>query len=565
MNLKKSKNALLWIYKYSKANLLWVILLSFITGIISFCYIYLALVSKQVLDIATGDVKGSLPFSIGKIAVIIISQCVLNILYANIFIRAEGRIDVKIKQGLFSKLLGKKWQNLNEYHSGEIINRFTSDVDTVINGILNILPTSVSLLTRLIAGLWVLFTIDWRFTIVVMGLGIVIFIAGKIYSKHFKYLHKELQTSHGIVRSFIQECFENIMVIKSFANDDVIKERLLLKQKNMLKLLYKKQSISNVANTGVYMIFTGSYYVALVWGALNISIGLISFGTLTAFLQILNQIKGPMASISGLIPTFYSMTASAERLMELENLPDEKELKQLENISDIYSSMNRIVICDISFSYNNDLVLSKANAKINKGEVVAFAGPSGIGKSTLMKLFLGLIEPKNGSIYFETTSGTIDVSSGTRRMFSYVPQGNLILSGTIKENIAFAHPDASDEQIENAAKNAVILDFINSLPNKMETVVGERGLGLSEGQVQRLAVARAFLSDAPILLFDEATSALDEYTEKKLIENIKAMHNKTCIFISHKPSTINMCDRIISFKDKQLVETTYEEIAKSWQ
>ena len=531
MRLKNSKNALLWIFKYSKSNLPWVVPLSVITGIISFGYIYLALVSKQVLDIATKDIDGSLLLSILEIAGIIILQCVLNIVYANIFIRADGRMDVRIKQGLFSKLLGKKWQNLNEYHSGEIINRFTSDVDTVIDGILNILPTSISLLTRLIAGLWVLFAIDWRFTIAVMALGVVIFIAGKIYSKHFKYLHKELQSAHGVVRSFIQECFENIMVIKSFANDDIVKDRLLFKQKNMLKLMYKKQSISNVANTGVYMLFTGSYYIALIWGALNISMGVITFGTLTAFLQILDQIKGPMANISGLIPKFYSMTASAERLMELENLPDEKELNQLENISSVYESMKNINIENISFSYKNDLVLSNASAVIEKGELVAIAGPSGIGKS----------------------------------MFSYVPQGNFILSGTIKENISFASPNATDEQIENAAKNAVILDFINSLPDKMETIVGERGLGLSEGQIQRIAVARALLSDAPILLLDEATSALDEHTEKKLIENIKSLHNKTCIFISHKPSTISMCDRIISFNNKKLVPTTYDEIAKSWK
>lgn len=564
MRLKNSKNALLWIFKYSKSNLPWVVLLSVITGIISFGYIYLALVSKRVLDIATKDVDGSLLLSILEIAGIIILQCVLNIIYANIFIRADGRMDVRIKQGLFSKLLGKKWQNLNEYHSGEIINRFTSDVDTVIDGILNILPTSISLLTRLIAGLWVLFAIDWRFTIAVMALGVVIFIAGKIYSKHFKYLHKELQSAHGVVRSFIQECFENIMVIKSFANDDIVKDRLLFKQKNMLKLMYKKQSISNVANTGVYMLFTGSYYIALIWGALNISMGMITFGTLTAFLQILDQIKGPMANISGLIPKFYSMTASAERLMELENLPDEKELNQLENVSSIYESMKNINIENISFSYKNDLVLSNASAKIEKGELVAISGPSGIGKSTLMKLFLGLIEPKSGSIFFETDSGKIDITSGTRRMFSYVPQGNFILSGTIKENISFASPNATDEQIENAAKNAVILDFINSLPDKMETIVGERGLGLSEGQIQRVAVARALLSDAPILLLDEATSALDEHTEKTLIENIKLLHNKTCIFISHKPSTISMCDRIISFDNKKLIPTTYEEIARSW-
>lgn len=565
MRVKPSGNALLWIYKYSKTTLPWVVLLSVITGVISLCFIWLALVSKQVLDIATGDGEGSLWLSVGQIAGIIILQCVLNVVYANIFIRVNGKLDVKIKQELFSALLGKKWQNLNQYHSGEIINRFTSDVDTVIDGVLGILPTAISLITRLCAGLWVLFAIDARFTFAIIVLGIIIFVAGKIYSKHFKYLHKELQASHGVVRSFIQECFENIMVIKSFANNNLIQDKLFSKQKEMLRLMYKKQSISNVANTGVYMIFTGSYYIALVWGAFNISTGIITFGTLTAFLQILDQIKGPMANISGLIPKFYSMTASAERLMELENLPDERELEQLKNVSSVYNSMKSISLNSVTFSYKDDVILSDADVTINKGELVAVAGPSGIGKSTLIKLLLGLIEPEKGTVSINTDFSSININSGTRKLFSYVPQGNLILSGTIKENITFACANATEDEIEKAAKDAVILDFINSLPDKMNTVIGERGLGLSEGQIQRIAVARAILSKAPILLLDEATSALDEATEKKLIENIRKLENKTCIFISHKPATISMCDRIISFDNKKLIPISYEEIAETWK
>ena len=210
-------------------------------------------------------------------------------------------------------------------------------------------------------------------------------------------------------------------------------------------------------------------------------------------------------------------------------------------------------------------MLENASMTINKGEIAAVAGPSGIGKSTIMKLILGLIEADKGSLYFKTIDGRVDIDSGLRKMFAYVPQGNMILSGTIRENIAFCNSEASSYDVMRAAKSAMIWEFINSLPDGMETVIGERGLGLSEGQIQRIAVARALLSDAPILLLDEATSALDEATEKALLENIKKLENRTCIFISHKQRTIKNCDKIFYIKNKSLVRCSIEDIAKDWK
>lgn len=561
----KSKYVLKWIYKYTKGQLWWVVFLSAITGTISFGYILLALLSKNILDIATGDVQSSLFWAVLGIVGVIAFQSALNILYCNIVIRAAGKISIKIKQELFGKLIGKKWTSVNVYHSGEILNRFTSDVDVVVNGVVNIIPNAISLGTRLVAGMVVLFAIDWKFTLAVVILGMVVFVASKIYSKHFKYLHKENQRARGVVNSYIQECFENLVVIKSFANFNVVSSKLMDKQMAYLKLMYKKQRISNVANTAVYVLFTGSYYAALVWGALNISAGALSFGTLTAFLQILDQIRSPMKDISGLVPAFYSSIASGERLMELENLDDEKIVEYSESAKELYSKFKSINFENVTFAYKDESVLQNATAQINKGELVAIAGPSGIGKSTMMKLILGLIEPDDGEIFIDSKDGKISLDAGLRKLFAYVPQGNMLLSGTIRENISFCNPEASTEDIIKAAKMAMIWDFVKEQPKGIETMVGERGLGLSEGQVQRIAVARALLSNAPIMLFDEATSALDEKTERCLIENLKKLDNKTCIFISHKHRTIKMCDRIISLKDKELNECEFDELLESWK
>lgn len=562
---EKSKGVLKWLYGYTKGQLWWVAFLSVITGVISLGYIWLALASKKILDIATGDVQGSMMLSIIEIISVILLQSFLNILYCNIVIRAVGKISIRIKQGLFCKLIGKKWTSVNVFHSGEILNRFTSDVDIVVNGVVSIVPNAIALGTRLVAGMVVLFMIDWQFTLLVVALGAVVFLASKVYSKHFKYLHKDNQNARGVVNAYIQECVENLIVIKSFANIDVVASKLMDKQTNYLKLMYKKQRISNVANTAVYILFTGSYYAALVWGALSIGMGALTFGTLTAFLQILDQIRSPMKDISGLVPAFYSSVASGERLMELEELEDENYIEYSESAKSLYDKFVSLDFENVSFSYKDEIVIQNSDMKINKGDIIAVAGPSGIGKSTIMKLILGLIEPDEGEIFFNTTDGRIPLDAGLRKLFAYVPQGNMLLSGTIKENISFCKPNASDDEIINSARIARIWDFIDGLPDGMNTMVGERGLGLSEGQVQRIAVARALLSDAPILLFDEATSALDDKTERELMENLQLMNNKTCIFVSHKHRTIKMCNRIISFNNKKLKECSFEQLLESWK
>ncbi|MCC8097564.1 MAG: ABC transporter ATP-binding protein/permease [Eubacterium sp.] len=556
--MNKGKNALGWIYSYSKTKLLWVLCIAGISGIISLCYVFLALVSKNILDIATGDSEGSIALWALVLCGIIGFQAFLNVLGSNIRIRAMGKIEISIKQGVFNKLLKKKYLSLSSYHTGEIVNRLSADITVVINGIVDLLPVAVSIATQIVSGFVVLIYIDAKFTFAVAAVGVILFVAGRIYAKHFKYLHKAVQTADGVIRSFIQEIFENIIVIKSFSNFRPVGGRLMEKQLDSYKIKLKRNMVGNIANTGIYVLFTASYYGALIWGAFKIIAGSITFGTLTAFLQVIDQVRAPMKNMSSLIPSYYSMIASAERIMELEDMEDEV----LSLCSVKYEDIKSIEIDNLTFGYDGKkLIFDSAFGIIEKNKLTTVIGPSGEGKSTLLKLILGIIEPESGGLYFKTEKGRVKIDGGYRRLFAYVPQGNMVLSGSLRDNIRFFNEKTDDKKIIEAAKIAQIYDFIEGLENGLDTVIGERGLGLSEGQIQRISIARAILSNAPILLLDEATSALDAETEEKLLKALTGLKNKTCIFVSHKEAAVSCSDKILKVtKSKILSDDKIQEV-----
>ena len=280
----------------------------------------------------------------------------------------------------------------------------------------------------------------------------------------------------------------------------------------------------------------------------------MTYGTVTAIIQLVNQVQSPFVSLSGIMPKYYTTIASAERIMELDDLPNEKEINKKEiDVLDTYKNLNSVEFENISFKYDRDIILDNTSLSIKKGDFVAIMGISGIGKSTLLKLLLGVFNLNFGKIYLDTNNGKIPIDKNTRRLFSYVPQGNMLISGTIKDNITFINPDASDAEIEKAIRISCAKQFIDELPLGLETVIGEKGLGLSEGQVQRLAIARSLLADSPILLLDEATSALDEKTEKEFLTNLKALDNVTCIIVSHKKAALDICNKTIQIKNGKII------------
>lgn len=558
--MKKEKiSSLQWIYQYSRHFIGYIFLLAVISGTIAGSFILLALVSSNVLDIATGSRTGNLWAQIGLLGLLIIFQAVLNIASSNVRIRTTTKIEMRMKQGGFAKVLRKQYQEVSKVHSGEILNRLTSDIDIVVGGIVSLIPQAISMLTKIVAGVFVLFSIDARFTGLVLCVGGLVCVFSRIYSRHFKYLHKEVQRTNGVVRSYMQECFENLIVIKSFVNESAVGGKLNEFQQENYKIRIKRNTISNFANTMVYVLFTAGYYAALAWGALQISVGAMTFGTLTAFLQIIQQIKAPFRNVSGLIPQYYSMQASAERLMELEEMTDEQAESKILDVMQFYRDFMGIVVDNVTFSYTEgEKVLENVSLRVEKGELLAIVGESGIGKSTLVKLFLHLMPCSEGKLYLETVSEKIEIDAGTRNVFSYVPQGNMIMSGTIRENITFCNPKVTDAEIQRAAEVACIWDYIETLPQGLDTVLKERGEGLSMGQIQRIAIARAILDDAPILLLDECTASLDKETEWNVLQNLKKMNTKTIICISHTAAGIRCCDRAVKIENKKFIGVKYE-------
>lgn len=542
---KNNINAWKWIIKNGRSSLIYVIVLALLATCVSLISLRFTLASKAVLDIATNQQEGSLLYACIFLGILLLIQLLFQVVINFINVQANVKLDIALKRSVFKTLISRDYLSVSKFHSGELLNRLTSDISIIIGGIISIVPTICLLLTSILGGFIILFKLDRLFAVAVLFVAPVLVLCGRLYSRRFKQLHKDCQTADGKVRSFMQEALQNILVIKSFSNQTDVLDRNQQLQMDAYKLKLKRVKISVFANVCMFIFFNAGYYLALGYGAFRLSQGLITFGTLTAMLQLVGKIQSPFKDISAMIPQIFSVSASVERIIELENLPEEEASGPYVYS---YDSLKSIVFKNVTFGYEPDKpVMKNADFEINKGEFVVIGGESGIGKSTALKLMLGIIHPDSGDIFIESEDGKIPMDTGARQLFAYVPQGNLILSGTIRENVAFGKKDATDDDIIKALELAQIWDYIRELENGLDTVLGEKGMGLSEGQIQRLSIARALLYDAPVLLLDEATSALDEQTEIALLTTLKNMTDKTCIIISHKKAAFDFCDKVIEY------------------
>ena len=540
-----------WIIKKSKFILPGILILTLTGMLISLMGVVFALLSKHVLDIATKQVEGELIQAGFMLFAFLLIQLLLEIFqtYYNVYI--TGKFNVRFKSGLFQTILKKDYMKITEYHTGELMNHITSDVGIVATGLIQMLPQLIFYLTKIVACFIALYFLDPAFALLCLALGPLIFITAYFYRKKMKTLHKNCQAADGAAKSFMQETLKNMLVIKSFGCSTQAAGRSEFLLTKLFKLNLKRNRLSIMANVFFYVGLTAGYYFALAWGAYKIANGMITFGTLTALLQLVSQIQSPFQGLSALFPQYYSMIASAERLMELENLPEDPIDEKTEWDHEEWSTIH---LQDINFAYRDEPILKGSDFLVNKGEFVVITGTSGTGKSTMLKIMLGILKPQSGTATLLLSDGTERaLESEKKQLFSYVPQGNLIVSGSIRENVLFFKTDISDEEVIEALKDAQIWDFIKELPEGLDTELGEGGLGLSEGQIQRLAVARAILHGAPVLLLDEATSALDEATELAILSALKARKDKTCILVSHKKAALDVCDKVYHVEDGKLL------------
>lgn len=544
-----------WIIKKARPQLLSIVIISIIFGGMAYLGVAVATLSRGIVDSAVNSDIGGIVFYAVILVSLTVAQLAVRIVSRVLDFNISAKLEISMKQSLFDSIIRKKYEKISDIHTGELLNRITSDVSVVVSSIISIVPNMVYFIVKLVGVFVVLFAIDKTFCLVFLFGGAFMFALVLLFKSKMKALHKSAQESDGKTRSFFQEIFSSLLVVKVFGAENKVSENAMNLQQNNFKIRRKRNYISILATTGFSFVFALGYMYALIWGAFAISNNTITYGMLTSILALVSQIQAPVRGISSILPAYYSALASAERLIEIENLDNEEVVNKSDfNIANIYSKTQRIVFDNITFSYGRENVLENTSLILEKGDFALLAGISGIGKSTLTKLLLAVITPDKGEIYLGLSDGgKIFIDKNIRSMFSYVPQGNFLLSGTIRDNIAFVSDKSDDEKIIQAAKIACAYDFISKLPDRFETVVGENGKGLSEGQIQRIAIARAVYSNAPIIIFDEATSALDADTEVQLLKNLKTLKDKTCILISHKMAAKEICNKEIIIQNKKII------------
>lgn len=510
--------------------------------------------SQKVIDAAATEksIKRVVYYSVCFLFLVLF-QLFLTLLSRSFSERCKARIEVTLREYILNLVMRKEYSKITKYHTGELQNRMTSDVQTISDGFTTILPNLIYFIVKLASAFIYLVVIDRIFAVVFLVGGVFVFCCTMMFRGVLKKLHKRVQETEGKVRSYIQEILTSLLVVKSFvAEDKVINEADELMEENY-KTKMRRRLFGIFANAGINVTFNVGFVFALAFGAYRLLNGM-SFGRVTSMIQLVNQIQAPFASLSSILPKYFALLASCERIIELDGVPDEAETNDKNvDVNKVYESLKAIKFENISFSYDRDIILDNTSLTVNKGDFIAIMGISGIGKSTLLKLLLGVFRVNGGDIYLDTDMGKIEVDKHTRKLFSYVPQGNFLLSGTIRDNLTFINPDVTEDEITQAIEISCSDSFLYDLPEGLDTVIGERGIGLSEGQLQRLAIARSILSESPIMLLDEATSALDEATEFRFLQNLKNMKNKTCIIVSHKTAALEICNKHIQIIDGKIV------------
>lgn len=556
-----------WIYEYARhywKAMIFYTLLGLTGTAIS---LISSMISRDMVDIVTGHQTGLLLKTFSLYIGFSIGNIVLNQISSYFSNKISIGVDNSIKADIFEKMLCTDLESIQSYHTGDLLTRWSSDASTISNGVLCWIPNLIIYLARFISTFALVFYNDPMFALLALiGMPVSLLMSNRIL-KRMRNNNKQSAAMGARMSGFNQEAFSNIQTIKAFDLIRLYSHRLRELQSEYLSMRLTFQKLSMATSIILSLVGLFVSYSCYAFGIYRVWSGAISYGTMTMFLSLASSLTGTLNQLVSLVPTAISITTSAGRLMDILNMPkedfshtDEVDAFKQANADDGIS----LRMSDFSYSYHNGTqVFEHADFTAHPHEIVALVGPSGEGKTTLLRLILSLLHPQEGEahLYGNTNKETIALTPSTRRLFSYVPQGNTMFSGTIAENMRNVQPDASDNEIIEALKASCAWDFVRKLPDGINSKVGERGTGFSEGQAQRLSIARALLRHAPILLLDEATSALDVATERQVLKNImKDDYPRTCIVTTHRPTVLGICKEVYKIRNLRCEPLNPDEI-----
>lgn len=564
MNPMKKSRELGWILRKVKPEAPGIILLSVGCCVAAGISVVFALLMRELVDCAVGrDIPG-----FGRAVLLYLALLIVQMLLAGVLNffdeKVWFRLDEQLQASVFRTMLRMEHSRFASYHTGVLMSHIMTDVETIANTLLDLLPGVLSLLVTLLSTATLLILWDTRFALVLLAGGGVMMVFAAFLRRRMKQLQKDVREQNDKTWSFLNETLQSMTILKAFCAQDLMQSRLDARMQQLKQARFRRMMFSNFCSRSMNFCMNGGYLLGLVWCGVGLLRGTVSYGTLTAILQLVGHIQSPFSQLSGYIPKYYAMCTAAERLMALEEEPAEPEAAleySAERCAALYRDMTAIRAEGLTFGYKDKMIYTNAVLSIRKGETVAFMGESGIGKSTFLKLLLSLYPLAGGSIWLEQSDGgRVPISVETRGLFAYVPQENALLSGSIWECVTLFKKageltDAEKEDVSRACRTACAEEFILALPQGYDTVLGEGGKGLSEGQMQRLAVARALYAACPVLLLDEATSALDEATEAQLLTNLqKEAGKRTVLIVTHRRAALALCDRVFEVRNGQFHE-----------
>ncbi len=538
-----------WLMKYTKPYLGRIILMMIFSLAGTVSSLVMVNLTKKIIDNATDGkefvslIVGYLVLVLGLQAVGVVSSLMSTVL--------NEKFSFGIRKQIYEKIINSHWMDVKKYHTGDLMTRLTSDAGNIAEGIIRTIPNIIILGMELVM---VFFTLFYYSKLLACFALLVAPVAGVVswwFGKKLKPLQVKVQESESAYRSFLQESLANLLVVKAFANEEYSAKRLTALRDERFGWVYKRAKLGLASSTTMSMAFQLGYIVAFAYGAILIAGKTITYGTMSVFLTLVNRVQSPVIGLAQQVPKVVSILASAGRVMELQNIPLEKK----EEITMQTESVG-VEIKELTFGYTDEVVLENVSLNVKPGEFVAIIGESGIGKTTLIRLIMSFMSNVQGDVSFYNAYGeSVRANAGTRNFIAYVPQGNTLFSGTVRDNILMGNLNATEEELYDALKLSAGYDFVMGLPNGLDTVIGERGHGISEGQAQRIAIARAFVRKAPLLILDEATSSLDEATELSVLEGLQALTPKpTCIIITHRKSILQYCNREIKIENTKTIE-----------